>query len=871
MKLTGKIMMTFLLGIMLSIPAFSQTLNLISPPNLSTCNDTSIVFDWGDVANVRAYILRISTSADMSNPIFDGVTGDTSSYLFQIPLHDQTYYWQVIADMNEMPPRQITSSTWSFRTVKSPPKHVQPVAGNSCVTKTYTFKWRKITNATYNFQLSAVRTFNSLIENRMNLTDTTVVITLPEYNQKYFWRVMAEYDGCITMFSVPDSFTTQRQPVSLVSPANNISSVSKINGLRLSWSATVAPSNYTMQVSSDSVFSNILSEYIGSSTSDSVYNLNYNMDYYWRVRADYSGCYTEWSAFRHFRTEYDKPKNLIPREDSVCVPLVARLRWDPVDGAVTYRVQISEVDDFSTTILDSANINIYYMNVVFPKTEQLYYWRVKAQDAGNSSDWSPTTWLRTAVGYPTRLLPADGSPKLAQTVLFKWIKSNPYSYDRIQISNDSSFATVQRDIKAIAADSIILKMADQFATYYWRIQSDLNLCVSAWSSTWSFSTVLLPPVLTYPENDATGQSLAFTFEWKASEGALTYDFNLSTDPNFGNIILGRTGLPSTKIFYSNMTADTKYYWRVRAVNARGTSDWSATFNFRTATQPLDVPVQITPLPGEDRIPVNKVFLIWHSVVDATKYAVQISENEDMSRPIINLIDHPDTTYPFTGMNYGTTYFWRIMAMNATTSSSWSTVWGFSTVVQAPTEAPVLIKPDDKLNPSPTEMTFDWQDVARAENYEFELARDEDFTNIYHRDTNVFTSYAYISNIEFEKTFYWRVRAKNYSGKGPWSETRSLTTLINSVDEELARKFSAAINPNPVNGIAYLSLVAPADNNIRIVLFNSAGAKLTTVADGAYAAGLNSFMIKSDILDNGVYFAVIEIGNHSFAMKFVVNK
>lgn len=872
MKFTDKLLMALLL-IMLSLPSFSQP-TLIAPANGATCIDTSARFDWQIYPNTLGYELSISTSADMSNPlVFNSPGGNPPTLDVELPAHDQTYYWTITAHLNDPPDFTVSvSTTWSFRTVKLPPKHVQPIAGNSCVSKSYLFKWRKITNATYHLQLSLVSTFNTIIEERINLTDTTALLTLPEYNQKYFWRILANYDGCVTKFSKPDSFVTQRQPATLVSPANKTHSVSRTAGLKLSWSSVVAPTNYILQVATDSIFSNIVHEYIGTNTNDSVYNsLQYNFDYFWRVRMDYSGCTTEWTPFRRFRVEYEKPKNLIPKEDSICVPLSLRFKWDGVDGAVTYRVQLSERDDFTSLVLDSTNININYMNYNLKKNETAYYWRVKAQDANNTSVWSDPSWLRTAIGFPTRVSPVSGTQKLAKTVLFKWQKPSPYTYDRLQVANDPEFSSIVYDKRALPFDSIYLTMPDQFATYYWRVQSDLNLCVSVWSSAWSFNTVLLPPVLNYPKNNETGQSLALTLEWKPSEGAKTYEFALSTDPNFTTIVTGKTGVPVTKIYINNLLPNTNYYWRVNSSNERGTSDWSQTFTFKTASEPLDVPVQIAPLPGESKLPVNKVILMWNKVDRATKYGLQISENEDMSRPVISLTDHPDTTYPFTGLSYGITYYWRVMASNASASGSWSGTRGFSTLIQAPSDAPVLLKPDDKLDQSPTELTFDWEDVLRAENYELELSTDPDFTNIYQKDTNIFSSYVYFSNLNFEETFYWRVRAKNYSGKGPWSDTRSFTTLINSVDEELAKQFNASVNPNPVSGISQLSITLPSDKYLQIDLLNAAGAKIARLTESNFSGGTHMFSINSDNIDNGAYFAVIRVGLQRFTVKFIVNK
>ena len=853
-----------------SLSLYSQGPELISPINQETCMDTTLVlFMWNVYPQAVDYRIEVSTTANFSNIIIDEATSNGTTYVSTSLNAGTTYYWRVYAVFDPHDPEEV-SETWSFLTTKNPPSHIQPIDNNTCVTKTYEFQWQTITNATYNFQLSRTSDFSSLIEDRTGLTEARVTVTMPEYYQRYYWRVQAEYDGCITYFSAADSFLTQRQPATLESPDDNINSVSK-NGLRFTWSAAVAPTNYIFQVSLDSTFSSVGYEYIGTSTTDSIDNLLNNSVYYWRVRLDYNDCYSPWTEVRRFRTEYEKPDFLYPRDDSSCVPLTLRFQWGEVYDAVTYHVQISELMDFSTLVLDSTGINIYYMNYTMPKSEQSYYWRVKAEDANNSGPWSDANLFTTAVTYPQRITPVDGADNLTQTILFKWTKSNMYSYETIQVSDDSTFRQIIFEQKNIGGDSIILKMPDQFVTYYWRLKSEVNLCVSNWSQPWSFRTVLLPPDLTYPADDAEKLGSTLTFQWNGAEGAKTYDFKLSKDPNFTYLVVGRTGIKGEKLYYKGLEPSTEYFWMVRSINSKGESVWSKVFSFTTAAEALDPPNLISPRNGQDKLPVNKVYLFWNTVDRATKYTLEVADNKDFMRPIISQPDMVDTSFTLTAMNYGTTYYWRAMAANDSLESAWSEVRTFSTVIQLPTDAPVLIQPVDKLDPAPTEMTFKWQAVDRAENYDFEIAYDEQFTNFFLQDTNVFNPKRFVSNIDFENTLFWRVRAKNYSGKGPWSQTRSFTTLVNSINDELAEKFNTSINPNPMSNVSTLSMTLPNSAFVNVDIYSATGSKVRTLSSQLLSSGLHLFTIDSKELSNGAYFVSISVDDRTYTMKFVVNK
>jgi len=416
-------------------------------------------------------------------------------------------------------------------------------------------------------------------------------------------------------------------------------------------------------------------------------------------------------------------------------------------------------------------------------------------------------------------------------------------------------------------------MPEQFQTYFWRINSDLEMCVSAWSPVWSYRTILLPPNLVYPEHNSTGHAQAITFEWSAAEGATSYQIIISPNMDFSDdgSNIGRNGIPSTKFYVTTLKPSTKYYWKVTSANDRGMSDASTVYTFTTSAEALSAPTLVTPLPGASKIPVNKINFVWNSVDRATKYLLQVSTDSDFNNIVLEQPDHPDTLYIFTSMNYLTTYYWRVRAENDLLVSNWSPRWSFQTVIEAPTDAPVLIRPESNLTSAPTEITFEWQAVSRAENYEFEIATDALFNDIVVIDTNVFNPNKYVSNLLFETTMYWHVRAKNYSGKGPWSDPRTFTTLINSIDEEIASIYEAAITPNPVSGIANLSFNLPKNEFVGIYLFNTTGSMISVLNNSQLTEGNHLLVLNSSKLDNGSYFINFIIGNKTFTLKFIVNK
>ena len=96
------------------------------------------------------------------------------------------------------------------------------------------------------------------------------------------------------------------------------------------------------------------------------------------------------------------------------------------------------------------------------------------------------------------------------------------------------------------------------------------------------TTTLVPssPTLISPPNNATGLPLIDTLVWSVSAGATSYRVQLSTDSTFNsNLIVNDSTITGTSRIVNGLINLTKYYWRVNAKNAGGTSNYSATWNF----------------------------------------------------------------------------------------------------------------------------------------------------------------------------------------------------------------------------------------------------------------------------------------------------
>ncbi len=89
------------------------------------------------------------------------------------------------------------------------------------------------------------------------------------------------------------------------------------------------------------------------------------------------------------------------------------------------------------------------------------------------------------------------------------------------------------------------------------------------------------PQLLSPANGATNQPRILNLNWNESSSALFYHLQLSADSLFSSRLIDDSTLTATSYRVEGLFQLTTYYWRVRAKNSAGQSDFSSVSNFTT--------------------------------------------------------------------------------------------------------------------------------------------------------------------------------------------------------------------------------------------------------------------------------------------------
>ncbi|MDO9256903.1 MAG: FISUMP domain-containing protein [Bacteroidales bacterium] len=104
------------------------------------------------------------------------------------------------------------------------------------------------------------------------------------------------------------------------------------------------------------------------------------------------------------------------------------------------------------------------------------------------------------------------------------------------------------------------------------------------------------PKLEMPSDGAINTGTSVLFKWHSSTHAISYTLQVSSD-NLFNINVSNYGvfgeLTDTSFKVDALLYSTKYYWRVKATNSFGSSNWSTVRSFTTAAFGQIIPCQNT--------------------------------------------------------------------------------------------------------------------------------------------------------------------------------------------------------------------------------------------------------------------------------------
>lgn len=328
--------------------------------------------------------------------------------LIQNEFNNHTTYTVTIGDESVVNQDGIPNEeiTWQFTTIMSPPEvdtH-SPTDGAVGVgfTRAPVVSFTQKVNAGNLAGITITREDDgSALDVEAELKNNQLEIEHSRFEQFSDYRVTIPANAVLNADEVGNShyswtFKTiwaQPEQVALQFPINRIGSVDVQPTLK--WEPALHAESYQVQVSRDREY---LEPIADTEVQDGLNvelheKLDYNQQYFWRVRAKNSTNRSEWSDVRSFITVAEAPGVVFPAADASQVSIAPLLEWYSAYNT-TFRVQLSQSDDFSAPVIDKLTDDTSIQMTGLEEDEQ-YFWRVRVESERTKSDWNEISAFRT--------------------------------------------------------------------------------------------------------------------------------------------------------------------------------------------------------------------------------------------------------------------------------------------------------------------------------------------------------------------------------------------------------------------------------------------------------------------------------------------
>jgi len=791
---------------------FSEfTVNLIPPvpiplaPGSQVLQDSSNVsFRWGNVTTADNYQFQLSLTSDFTKTVLDTISVSDTITITALNTSEE-YFWRVrstnIAGFSNWSP------VLSFKTKSSRPSKVNLISPSNTqkdVVLTPTLVWSKTrASSKYKIELSNSGTFPSG-STLIYTVNVDTVFQVPKLSQGlvYNWRVTAiNEEGVEGESSSAFSFTTINSatpsvaPV-LISPTNTKDSLG--TSIQFSWQAVSGALSYRIQLSKDLGFNTIVYDNKAVNTNEIVINnLLTSQEYFWRVSASNSAGEGPWSPKWFFTTIFVQPGIPVqntPINGFTNVTLPPLLRWDPVQGAESYEIQFSLQNNFESDFSQfTVDTNLFVLNSA--TNSSTYYWRVRAINKVGESSWSPIWTFTTIVNLPNQITltsPQNDSRNVALTTVLNWSEVAEIQFYRLQVSESNNFTSkVITDVQANTTSFSQSRLRGG-TKYYWRVAAVNIAGQGDWSTTRSFTTippVPEPPTLIFPANSNQFIVKPDSLVWQSLGIVDSYQIQLSKNQDLEleqDYLINLSNLPTSKLDFrdtSPLESNTVYYWRVRAKNISGTSEWSPTWPFRTNPgRPSQVKL-IDPVDKKIIDDIQSLIFKWAPADSALFYQLDIADSDKFIVYLLPRITQDTLSFKIptqTSLPPNETFYWRVRAGNNFSAGNqfgdWSEIRSFVTKPNPPDSVRLKSPINGYLNARRNQI-LRWEKQTQVTRYFVEVATSDDFVNLVKKDSlSAEVDSLKIFLQAFNQSYYWRVRAENQGGKGKWSKVNQITTF-----------------------------------------------------------------------------------------------
>ncbi len=553
-------------------------------------------------------------------------------------------------------------------------------------------------------------------------------------NTEYFYKVSAYSDAGQSALSSVASDTTI-----VVAPSNLTDSIVSASQIDVSWDTVPGATSYKI---SRALFSDKYYTEIGDTTATTYHSteLAAATRYIYKVKAHNGNGDSEESDTISATTRVLAPATVSATATSSSQIDIA---WSEVEGATGYRIHQLQSDGTYSEIGDTSDAPYYSTGLT---ANTVYSYKVLAYSASGESVFSSVVSDTTIF-----LAPANFTDSVVSEsrIDLKWEAVAGATSYYLSYSTDGTHYsdTAVGDVTSYSDTGLTA-----YTVYHYKVRAHNVGGYSQYSAILTDTTMVAAPAnLT----SSAFSSSRIDLSWEAVAGATSYAIYRAPSRDGEYAKIGDTTV--TTYYSTGLAANTEYYYKVKARNAKGDGEYSDTL---IATTRVLAPANLT----DSVVSASRIDLRWDSVVGATSYCLYYSaDGVDYLDTAVGM----DTSYSDTGLTANTEYYYKVTAQNDAGESDYSDILKDTTIVLAPTNLTSNVISSFKID-------IAWDSVAGATGYKVDRL---DSDGSYLKTEIVTDTLCHSTGLSAGTEYLYTVRAYNTNGNSEYSDTVSATTIV----------------------------------------------------------------------------------------------
>jgi titin len=671
---------------------------LVAPPaNLVVSNNatTSLTLGWDDSTGNDGYVVQKQIHSTWIT--LATLTTGTDTYTVNNLHAGNAYNFQVLAmDTGGLStPSAITGTTLPKSTV---------VTAAGSTTTAITLNWAAIPGVTtYQVESSPDNTQSStwtIIATPAAGTTTYTDTSLSAANTLQYYRVNGvNAGGTGANSAVVSAHSLCAAPTTFTATSLSDTSVS------LTWDAETSATYFRLQKQgTGSTWTQVGGLIPGSATSYIVPNLTANTAYTFRLIAvNDSGGDSVPSATQAVTTKVPAPSISV----SAFADTTVTLSWAAIANATGYKVLRSTTpnDGFTqigTVTIPTPALTTYTYTDSTASQGTQYYYEVTATNTGGDSQPSNIAAQVTLMTAPTGVAAVAGE---TTSIDLSWTAVAGATGYIVQQQGGTVSAPTWTQVGTVLGaqvDNLNVGSLTSGTAYNFRVIAVDSAGNSLPSATFGTTTLLSAPTITVTAATTTSN----TITWPSVIGATSYVVQQSLDSATWTTVGSPVAAAGTTQTYTDGTlnAGTEYFYRVQAVDAGGSSQFSAVASTTTL---LAAPTSVTATSTS----ASSITLAWAAQATAAGFIVQQLGGTTAAptwTQVGDQIESGATGTVITGLNANSAYSFRVIAVNDGGQSL------PSSTVSATTSTTVTKLTGKPL--SDTVVSLGWTSVAGATGY-----------------------------------------------------------------------------------------------------------------------------------------------------------